>query len=507
MRAPSSIVLVLLLLVPGLAAAETLELGLRVTTEYNDNVFGDADDSNFDQVDDAIFNFGPEVRVRDREGDFQWDLSYRPSYLLYVDTDGINAWQHEVNATGSWQVGERTVLSLTERFSRLVSRGRFNEAVDSGDGDIGTEVDFGRNDLTRNTLSLQVEHRLSAAQTLVGNFSHALSDFEVARDNSGFSLGGSYNFIVSPRSRLGIGPRFSVQETEGVGDADDASTTFYGVTGSWNYVFEPGFSISLAAGPTWIDSDQSGIDDTAIPDFFSVPTIIFPGPVFNLVDAATCPTLEDGTPFVGAGCGPLAPPLTPTQVDELGMDPSLTVSLPVVGAPNASDTRMTFFANASLRKEWRDWSGLVTYRRTDAPSSGIGAASITDTVTAQLNWRPSVRWRMNLGLTWSRRTQATESLRFVDAITPTTLVLDGAPFPGAVQVTARQATTIDSDARVDQYVARFGLNYRLRERLTLLANAFYSNQKQSGDEFFIARDLSRFSASIGFRWDLDPIPF
>jgi len=520
MRGIGIVALVVLLMAP-IAGAEELDFSLSTTLEYDDNVFNSEEDSTTSQEEDFVFRVGPRLTLSRSRGDFTYSARYAIFWESFVEESGFDNFDHSLDLQGTWRLGPRTQVQFAERFRLTES---VNRRFEFGEEEIvsdplldeprGFEVE--RQDLVTNTASLRLVHQFTPR--LEGQASLSFRIFRSDREDSfdSDSLSGSANltYALDRNDRLGFGAGLSQQSIEG-GRGGSNDTQFLRFFGIWSHIFDPNTSLSIQAGPTFVN----GEDNDSL--FFAVlqGTQAFPfettesGGV-RFVDPATCPT-EDGEPFLAERCE-----LFPTEF--ASTDPVTTfartapVNLVEQFGNESTSGRLTFFANASFVKRWESWSTQVSFRRTDSTSSGRGGSTILNVFSGQLRWEPAVRWSATLTGTLSTRTSATEQLQTVIGLAPAEICLseteiaglppgscpvDDIAIPVAAAVNLRRVETDDTfESRSLQ--GRLNISRELGRRTTVFLTLNYVTQER--DDFNSDREFTNFRAMIGFRWSLAP---
>ncbi len=396
------------------AAAEELLVGLTSQTGWNDNVFFSTED-----VESGVpYRLSPWIDLDRRQGDLTYNLNLRLSYEDFVDVSDADTIDTLARLRGGYRFSDTTRLSFREEFARTQSLSRRLEGLDPGsEDDLAPDIELERQRLLRNSVFLGLEHSLSRRWQVNANFADTLFDpqDDDLVDSNSASATTNLSYLLSPRTRVGLGFGATRQDFSDTPVRDGGTTNFYRLFASWSHLFTPTLSVALQAGPTWIDSD--------------------------------------------------------------------------VGGTRGSESRLTYFGNASLSKSWETLDGALSYNRTESTSSGVSGGSVLDSVTGSLSWAPSHRWTYTLIGSWARRTAATEQL--------------GIFFTSPTEITLREITTDDA---VDTTRIEVKVQRSLSKRLSVFGLATWLHQERNFSS--AARDLNseqeQIAVLFGIIWKTEP---
>jgi hypothetical protein len=281
-------------------------------------------------------------------------------------------------------------------------------------------------------------------------------------------------------------------------------TDYYNLSGVLTYAISPTSRLSLSAGPALI---QSNSDDLEPPTEAVVAR--FPlrqeSDGRHFLDATTCPQESPGIHVVGPKCKSVAPALTENQLDVLNLNTGGNQALvPFVGAlPSTDDSNTTYFASATLSKQWEHWSGGLSYTRSAGQSTAV--ASVSDVVSGGVGWRIARRWTANLSGSFQRREQANEN--FVLSPEVANQQPPGLPaFSPAARAFAVRAVQVDSGAGVDVMTANLRVTYQLARRTSLSVSASWREQSFTGDASSLGGATS-LALNVGLNYYFDPVNF
>ena len=473
------LLLQLLLMLPGKTAlAEELRLRLGTTFNYTEDLFGR---SNSGGSDNFFFRAGPSLTLRDDEGRLKWELGYIPEFEYYLVDGGEAEFSHIARASGSFLLRPRTQVSFTNRFSRQSNLEAFNRESNVEGGE--AEQEFGRTSIVDNNFSASLTHRFTARNLATLNFFHNIRrpGDDTRADSSGLGGSFSYRYVVSARDTLGVNGSFRRSKTERLIGNTDAETDFYNISATLSHDFDPTFGITLSAGPTFVDSADSGSQEAATGNL----SVNVDGQLvsFNSASCAQTPqvvaVLPDGS-FI---------------YDVNSLDGCL------LGAESGQDnSTLTYFANVQVRKRWERWNGNLSYRRQASEAAGFGSNRISDIVSGSLDWTPGARWRVGFSASWQRTKSALDqSVRALGVSTgeggknePPRLVINTADAGG--------------QTGFKTWILAANADYTLRRGLKISGRVSYRDQKSEND-LGSSTDFNRWTARIGMSYDFDPIRF
>lgn len=481
-----------LVLLPTPAGAEQFQYGGRSEVFWTDNVFGTAEDV----TDGEAARVAPWADLEDREGRVTWGLRYAPTYEYYLDQSSLRGFDHDVGGRFAWQVGDRTTVSASERFQRYHGVTSFNEQAAPGEDIIPVGQ---RQRFKVNSVGGSILHQLGPLDRVSLSLSQGLYDYsDESQLNSNF-LGAnlSYDHTLSERTSVGTRLSWGRQTSERLDVSDDV-TDYYNISGVLSYTFSPTVQFSLSAGPALIQGNE---DDFEPPEQASAP--VFPrlqkSDGLHFVDATTCPEDSPGVHVLSPKCKTVGPALPTAGPQAL---------FPFVGSlPSVDNSNTTYFASATLSKQWERWSGELAYTRGAGESTAI--ASVSDVVYGSLNWRIAQRWTADLAGSFERREQANENLVLSPEVENVLVATNppNPPFTGLVaQSIAVRAVRLDSGTGVDVLAASLRVAYQLADRASLYVSTDWREQSFTGDASSLG-GTNRLALTVGLNYSFDPISF
>jgi hypothetical protein len=508
----------LLLAVPLSSRAIDVELGADLGVEYDDNVFV----SSSDPQGDFFGRFGPRLRIMDDDGRLTWGVNYSPRYRRGNRFKEISGWDQDLSAYLSWRVGKRTTLTLSDRF---VDYSNFSTILTDDllpDGSIDTGIDFQRQALRQNALSLGLEHQLTRRHSLGLSASYVDSRFQTEFRNRTkvSSLGGSYQYVVDETDTVGFSLAWT-RQTVGV-DVNEKDTNYYGLSFLWIHEFDPTLTLDVSVGPTLIETEPTPFP-TSIPDALQFPLVRAPTGGPALTRFSSCPRGSDGIViFDPATCQALAlPPNTTFQ-------PTFT-DLPVFGDTSLDNQSLTYFAAISLSKTWHNYNLRLSYSRDAADTTQVSGA-VSDVLSLTLSWALSQRWQVNFAAAYQRNERSGSGFRIDQVVESATVEgesnrlktrVRGLPLanPIVVPITVpisdvaesrgfRVVEVDDDKIRADQYTFGVSVLYALTRNLRLYANAYWTNARSNvGSGFEQEADRLRVGTGVLYTFDRFQLPF
>lgn len=490
MRAAVALALFPILSLARPAAATDLELGLDVGGAYNSNLFG----SPTNPMSDFSARLGPRIRLMDETGAFQWALRYWPTYEKYLRVGEADGWNQDLDARATWGLSRRTRLRFTEQF---LDTGNVNEIFTEDqlpDGTIDTGLEFGRDRIRTNTVSLGLDHSLAPRHET--DFTIQRSDSEFRREfrskSSVTGVSGSYLYTWDRLDRLGF--RLAGTEQEVTTGADSRATRYYNLSFQWLRSFDPTLTLNAAVGPTWVDQPQPALP-SEVQQFRFFP-----------FRASTCPRNDQGELFRDRTCELFGP----EEIVVFRANPAPfteTIDAPLVGSTPSTGQNITYFADIELTKQWREFVLTLSYTR-DASTTSELSGIVVDRLAGYLVWRPSPLWAISLRGHLQRREQPTSGLGVQFLVEPATV--DGVP--DVTETTGFRLVTRKRTLVVDDYLAGVYVNYRLNRWTRLYLNFNYEYEtltSQLENAAVQGGNWNRFYLAVGVTYTLPPfhLPF
>jgi len=474
-------------------AAEVI-FGAESSVEYDTNVFRTEDDVD----DDGTFVFGPTFRLREDHKALTYDLRYHPTYDKYFTFDELDGFEQRLTAAAAYRLSPRTEITAGNNFYMLSSISRQAFVTELQTDPIVQD--------TRENILVD-EYRFGAAHLFTSrlrgalDFNGYLYDPEDKDRASSLTNGVNLSTLYSLTrvDRLGGGVGFTNQDFD-VESGADSTTRFYRTYATWSHDFDPTFSFTIQAGPTWVDSEQddSSVSSTALVQSFPLQTS---GAESFFTDIRTCPTLSDGTPYLSSDCAPLPGAIAPANLPLITGQGTV---VPVVVEDSGNSSKLTYFGSLDIAKKWRDFTASAGYRRSNGTTSGTGSSTVNDTVSGSVSWRPDRLWTISLTARWDRQKSATKQLVFVQTLGAPAEPIVGVPVPNAAFSSGLTTVRIDDALNIKTTSVYLRVERRLTRRLATFARAVWTDQT-SKRTTINTNSYDDVRVGIGFRYEFDPI--
>jgi len=467
-------------------------------------------DSNVVQTPNAQADFslrvGPDVHLRETQGDLTYDLHYTPTYQAYSRLTGLDAWEQFVSATGHYRIGSATSLDVSETFDYVPSASFFvQQLATPGAVTLGTPSIsvLGHTTTLVNTAYIAL-HELwselwSSDLTITSQFLEPQLQNSISTNVAGAQA--NLTYALTPLDRVGAALGATVQQF-GSNNVQNSSTSyFYNMSGIWNHQFSSTWAMQLLAGPTIVESPTVSVPNQTPVSLF--PTTSVGGQSF-LVDFATCRQLPV-IGFVFETCGPAS--LNLPVLSNSSPQPT-NGFVPVTGQAASSGTNVTYFANLSTTKVWENLTFSLGFTR----GAGLGlltTSSISDTVSGGVGWAISPLWTANLSVLWTdQSSSASSTTAIVHTIHPVPYKIGNQTFFQTPQIDGVVFQQQSSNINIYQWAVGTHVSYQISKRASVFANFFYLNQTGSSSSSLFSSTGLRFietRVDLGFHYEFDPI--
>ena len=488
------------------AGAERLMYGGRSEAFWTDNVFGTSQDA----LPDEVGRLAPWADVSDNEGRVTWGLRAAPTYEYYVDQSGLRGFDYDVGGRFGWYLGDRTTFTASDRFLRYHSVTAFNEQAAPGE----TIIPIGQRQLfTTNTINGSLDHRLGPLDRVSLSVSQNIYDFSDDNQPDHSYLGTYLTYDHTLSERASIGTRVSwAQQTTNRTDVPDDVTDYYNLAGTFSYTFSPTMQLGLSAGPTWIQNNSKGFvapsvtttQGVTIPD--AAARRPFPlrqeSDGFHFLDADSCP-LVSGVRVSSPTCKSVQPALTDRQLQVFNLFTPSQILVPFLGSvPSIGGGNTTYFASATLSKQWERWNGTLSYTRSAGQSTTI--ATVSDVVSGTLNWQIARRWTADLSGSYELREQANQNFALVTELSNQRTVLPA--YPSAASSSSVRFVELDSGSGISVMTLSMRLAYQLANHASVYVSSEYNEQSATGGASALPK-ATRFVVTVGLSFYSDPVNF
>jgi hypothetical protein len=394
----------------GTARAEEVTLGMVGSLRWDTDAYRD-EGRNVNAFRGGV---GPRVRLRREDRIFRYDASYEGRYERTVDNQARDTFDHIGRLTGTWNLGRRTRLDFRDA---LVSTERpvfFASADDPGDLPGAQDDNIDDTDrTTRNQATLTLVHQLDPRWAIVGSATHAITEASTDRRFDSIAVGGSLysSYAWDAKTTLLGGSTVNYTSIDGNQVQSGSRTRSVQLFGGFEYRPRPDIEISVTGGPAFIRTKAARSDTTGqdVPRFR--PAGFLPDGQAYAFD--TC-DVTDGTPLFGAYVNTSAGRLGVAQgcpdrvvsgvngepLDSIGVDEG---EFTTISGDQVDEDSLTFFAEASISKQWRNFNAEISYSRSETPSTESSGATSLDLVRGFVVYAPPGPWRLRLGADWSLR--------------------------------------------------------------------------------------------------------
>ena len=514
-------------LAPASGWAADLKGGLGGEVEFDSN----ARRTETNEQKDVIFRVVPWVELREDEGKFNYDVRYKFPWEKALEVDRIEGFRHFLRARAEYNFSDRTVLTFSDDFSHTDS---VNSAGGTADGAVSTVNTFAR-PVTRNNMAFALAHEFTPRFQTTTRINFRLFDTDLPRraNNRTFGAAIDNRYQLTQRHQVGGGVAVDYQDFDASNDGSrtPSQTLFANIFGSWNWFLDENTTLEIAAGPTFIDTNQDSPEQSITAD--GVPLFTEDGAgVVILSDLESCieNDVAGSTVQVIPG-GQLACPgfgffaedtyllsddldTIPNTYASAGLDAAeVQVDIQSIldarnqavldfspGSPTSlSSTSWTIFAQAALTRRWTpNVVSTASYTRRDSTASGIAGSAVLDAITLRTNWQITELWDAAFRADWTHR----ESTSPVDQLM---LVVDDTGVPGAVAPLTSGAFGVGelfdegiaynasyTSRRVNQSIdtTRWGVQARIRR--------YFTRNLSSGLRYTFNRQTSEANTAGGF---------
>lgn len=510
-------------LAPASGWAADLKGGLGGEVEFDSN----ARRTETNEQKDVIFRVSPWVELREDEGKFNYDVRYKFPWEKALEVDRIEGFRHFLNARAEYNFSDRTVLTFTDVFSRSDSV----NSIGGTEAGVATVNTFAR-PVTRNLMAFALAHDFTPRLQTITRLNFRLFDSDLPRRANNRTFGGSIDnrYQLTQRHRVGAGVAVDYQDFDSSNDGSrtPSQTLFANVFGSWNWFFDENTTLEIAAGPTFIDTNQDSpastttadgvplftqdpADGILLSDLESCVEEDIDGSTVQIIRGSTvaCPRfgvfrqdsfdLSDGRSDTYAGAGYDAVEVQNDLQSILDARNQALLDFSPGSPTSLSSTSWTIFAQAALTRRWTpNVVSTASYTRRDSTASGIAGSAVLDAITLRTNWQITELWSAAFRADWTHR----ESTSPVDQLM---LVVDDTGVAGAVAPLTSGAFTAGglydegiaynasyTTRRVNQSIdtTRWGVQARIRRRFT--------RNLSSGLRYTFNRQTSEVNTAGGF---------
>jgi hypothetical protein len=446
---------------------------------------------------DGSYEVRPRLRFERPAGDLQYLLEYAPTYDVYFRTDGIDGFDQYGQGRASfspWSTGTAFVHTDLAYYRSIRS-----DTVTGPSGALELIPNVsGR--VFRAIADAGYEHRLTPTTTAKGTIDFASYDYSTATNPDSLGFGGELKLVheLERTFAAGVYAAASYREFDELSSQPESYNTVFQGGPVLRFLPTPTLVFEGQAGPAWVSIHRDPFGDRVVPQFRTVAS----GGGIAAAVFSNCGTFA-GFPLLSQ-C-----PLAPANF----FAGDLATPTTIVNYPGSSDSYdddvLDGFARFLARHEEEWGSESIEYFRGEEASSGGGATSIRDSVTAAVeldagdNWSFRVRGNWNQRETRERfdRTEvvAVQSARIADTFQPLAEAQGGLEAQGLIVVARERRKTT-------QYWADARLRRQITPALSADLELRYLYQDRSGS-FSDVNDFEDWKGVITLRYELPALDY
>lgn len=393
------------LLLPSRMLADHAWLELEQTVSGQSNLFRSADDEQAD----GSYQVRPRLRFQRAKGEIQYEVEYSPTYDVFFQTSGIDGFDQFGRTELSYSP---TPIGTFFTHSELAYYRSIRSSTVEGPTGIPEVVPDVSGRVFRAIADVGYQHAFSA--TTVGEASFAIQSYEYSTPSNTDSVGfgGEVNLLheLGPTIELGGLLLASHRRFEDLESQPASNNTILHGGPIVRLLPIPAFSVEVQFGPAWVLTDRDAGEAASVSQFRTISS-----------GGVTQAAVFDGCgQFAGQPLLSLCPFFAPA-----GGLASQTVTVDYVAGgrpPSTEDDGLNAFGSVLLRKDESWGYASLGYLRAEDASSGNGATTVRDSVTATASFGGDTRWNLRLRANWNQR-------ETVDRIDRTDVVAGPSAFP------------------------------------------------------------------------------
>jgi hypothetical protein len=478
------------LLLSSQALADRASLVLEQRISGQSNLLRTADDEEAD----GSYQVRPRLRFLRPNGELQYDVEYAPTYDVFFRTDGIDGFDQfgRLGLTYS----PSPIGTVRARTELAYYRSIRSNTVDGPTGipEVVTGVS-GR--VFRAIADVGYEHELSA--TTIAEASLGLQSYEYTTPSNvdSFGLGGRVNLIHELRPSIALGGLLfaSQRRFDDLGSQPASRNTVLHLGPMLRLQPAPTLSLEVELGPALVLTDRDAGRGATVSRFRAVRSAAgTQAAVFdNCGEVAGQPLLAQ-CPLADAGA-----------VADLLEGQSVAVDYLAGGRPASTDDEMlTALGRVLLRKDESWGYASLGYFRAEDASSGSGATTVRDSVTATLSLGGESRWGLRLRANWNQR-ETVDSIETADVVAGESPILVGG---GPLSFAEAEALVVVSrnHRKVTQYWGEVMLLRRISKAISVELAARHLQQDRSGTDT-ANDDFDNWRGSLTIRVELPHLDY
>ena len=454
-----------------------------------------------DGLSDGIYRLAPEVRVSGANEYFGYEAYYAPIYSQYIRASSRSGLDHFAGATMNIRVTPADRVNLAFQF-RDIQGNRTNIEINPDgstelvNSNLGKTLHIGAN--------LRYEHSLSARTQLIGSLNYQEYDYTNIGNTDNRSLGATAQVQHSLSRRLLLGANVSANYRVFLSEQGEGfryQTTF-NPNAVLRYLLNPSWQISATAGPRVIFTRQRELSGFGAARFS--PGRI-PGVVYGIETCTPYGSSGDYRIFyaaTGVGCGLIAVPAGFVDAYPNYLTDAVFVPLvPNANSLSGNSDNVTYFMQASIRRETPQLLIELAYQRREDASQGSASSTFLDVVFLNVLREVGPRWKWRFNSGWNRRVST--------YFQPFYFVLAGAnaDFPTVAESQALGVQQIETFYETSQVWAEAQVSYKVLENATLEFRLRYERWLKLDLTTGPRPTFDNLTGQVGFKYYFDPIFF
>ena len=492
------IVLALCLALPSVADDIQFNVGQRMLAMTNAYRAPDQEEG----ISDGIYRLAPESRVAGTNTFFDYEAWYAPIYSQYVRASSRSGFDHFAGATLNIRITPVDKVNLNFQFQDIQGNRTNIEINPDGSTEL-VNSNLGKTLMLM--ANLRYEHSLSPRTQAITSLMYQEYDYTDVGNTDNRSIGMTVQLQHSLSQRLLLGANVSANYRVFLGEDGNAfryQTTF-NPNAVLRYQINPAWQISVNAGPSVIFSRQRDLQGVTTSQFgvFGAENAVYSYPDCFVPYSPDLRVFYRFAPFQ-VFCNPQPLPAGfatdypdyPTQAVFVGLDAN-------ANSLSGNTDNVTYFMQASIRREARQVVFEIAYQRREDASQGSATTTFLDVLFLNVLGEVGPKWKWRLNSGWNRRVAT--------YFQPVYFVLAGAnsDYPTVAESRALGVQQVESFYETSQVWAEAQVSYKILQHATLEFRLRY--------ERWLTLDLTtgprptfgNLTGQVGFKYYFDPIFF
>ena len=253
-----------LMIASSLADAHQFDLGVGQNARVESNIFG----SPTDPITDGTYRINPSLGLSGKFDSFRggkYRASYRPSYLWYFRSKGVNSFDNKANGSATIDITRRDRLSASASYTEFSSVQAISQAAEDGSFDV---LASNAGETIRAFGDLTYSRSLDSRSNLQLNFDFQDYAYRQSRNVGNKSVGAvaSYSRGFSERMMLGasLASRYRIFDKQQFVGSSKVVVSNLGILGSFR--ISPNFVFDFQGGPSLISTTPGTVVGRPQPD-------------------------------------------------------------------------------------------------------------------------------------------------------------------------------------------------------------------------------------------------